>query len=661
MFNFGVDYYPEHWPRERWETDANLMAKAGVNIVRLAEFAWVKMEPSDGRFDFGWLDEAIGILKAQGIRVILGTPTASPPAWLMSKDPALFRVREDGVRLPYGNRREYCPNHPTYQDYSRRIVEKMAEHYAGNDAVIGWQIDNEFGDRCYCAICQRAFQNWLCQRYGTLDKLNAEWGTIFWSHTYNDWSEIPVPLTTVRAPNPALGLDFYRFMSDSYVAYQQIQIDVLRERCPNQFITHNLMGFGYDQLNYFDLTRGLDFVTWDNYRRMQWTFNKDVDPGQAALAADAMRGLKRKNFWVMEQQAGSGGWDMVSVAPRPGELRLWAYQQIAHGADGIVFFRWRTALFGTEQYWHGLLDHDGHTGRRYGEAKQLGGEMKDIGSQILGAEVKALVAMVLSYDSRFAFQIQSNNTQFSYSGYFYQIYQALNMLNVPVDVVAPTDDLSGYKLVIAPTVYVLPQAAAENLEDYVKAGGTLVSGFRSGVKDEYNAVVNMRLPGLFRSVMGVSVEEYDSLTADMTQPLQFSDPTLAGTAAIWCDVLAAESAEVVGRYTADYYAGKPAITLNKYGQGQAVYIGTHGNQRLYDTLVPWLLKLARIEAPISTPAGVELAERWHGDRRLLFLLNHTNQSQRVTVPGTFTTLLGKEYGTGDTFDIPAREVVIVSL
>ena len=219
MFRFGVDYYPEHWPEERWSIDAQLMAEAGFNVVRLAEFAWSRMEPTEGKFDFEWLDRAIAILHSHNIDVILGTPTASPPPWLMGNSPELFRVREDGLRVTFGNRREYCPNHSLYHHYTDRIVNKMADHYANHPAVIGWQIDNEFGDRCYCPTCTQKFQTWLRSRYESLDELNQKWGTIFWSHVYNDWTEIPVPLSTGGSPNPGLALDYYRFCSDSYVTY----------------------------------------------------------------------------------------------------------------------------------------------------------------------------------------------------------------------------------------------------------------------------------------------------------------------------------------------------------------------------------------------------------------------------------------------------------
>jgi beta-galactosidase len=646
-FYFGADYYPEQWPEERWPEDAGLMRKAGFNVVRLAEFAWVRMEPDEGKFDFEWLDRVIEILSAQGIKVVLGTPTASPPAWLALKNPEILRAREDGTRLAFGARRINCPSHPFYRERSRCITTAMAKHYASNPAVIGWQIDNEFGDRCYCPVCRAGFQDWLKRHYGTLDELNMRCGTIFWSQTYSDWCQIPLPLTNLGAPpNPSLALDFRRFVSDAYAVFQQEQIDILRVKCPSHFITHDMMGFEYDGLDYFDLARPLDFVSWNNYPYGYW-HKWDYTPASPALSHAAMRGLKNKNFWVMEQQAGPTGWQTVSVTPRPGVLRLWVYQSIAHGADGVVFFRWRTARFGAEQYWHGLLEHDGRAGRRYQEIKQIGAELKQVGGQILGAETKSRVAILQSYDARFAFQVQGNRDEFRYEKHLAQIHSALWKRNIEVDVVSPTAKLSNYDLVIAPALHVLTEEAAENMRSFVRDGGTLVVTPRSGVKDSFNVVVNQPLPGLLADVCGVIVEEYDAITPDLPQAITFNIGELAGQTLpvhTWCDILLPHGAEVIARYARDYYIDKPAVVRNQFGKGQAIYVGAFGTDVFYDVFFGWLLKQEEIRSGIEAPAGVEITARWQGERQLLFVLNHKVLPQEIKLDMSYTNLLdGKAF------------------
>lgn len=655
-FRFGADYYPEHWPEERWSEDIRLMVEAGFNVVRMAEFAWSKMEPEEGHFDFAWLDRAVALLHAQGIDVILGTPTASPPPWLMSKQRDLFLVKENGVRLHYGNRREYCPNHSLYHDHTQRIVHAMADHYKNNPAVIGWQIDNEFGSRCFCEICRAEFHNWLQAHYESLDNLNAKWGTMFWSHVYTDWSQIPTPSSVGNSPNPGLALDYFRFMSDSYRVYQKLQIDILRELCPEHFITHNLMGFGYPLLNYYEMTEDLDFVSWDDYWRFQWNMTETVDPSGHALSHDTMRGLKKQNFWVMEQQSGSGGWEIVGVSPKPGELRLWTYTSIAHGADGIVYFRWRTCRTGTEQYWHGILDHHGIPGRRYGEIAQIGNEIKQISDLVTQSEVRAQIAIMQSYDARFAFQIQGNNPRFQYEGHIHDLYRGFYDHNVAVDIVSENDPLTGYKVVVVPAMYVLSETTAAVLEQFARTGGIVVFTPRSGVKDKANAVVNMKLPGLVTDMCGAVVEEYVSMPTDADNQIEFQGKTF--TASVWADILAPQNADVVAYYKEDFYAGKPAITQNIYGKGSVIYLGTMGDQDFYRTVARWLLELAKIAPPMDVPVGVEVTARWQDKQRVLFVLNHTESTQTIKLDGLHIDILTGDEKNG-ALELPRYGVLIV--
>ncbi len=642
-FAFGVDYYPEQWDETRWKIDAQLMLEAGFNTVRLAEFAWTKLEPELGVFDFAWLDRAIAVLHEYGLEIVLGTPTASPPAWLYATNPELFRVLPDGRRVTYGHRRGYSPSHPEYLEHSCRIVTKMAQHYANHPAIIGWQVDNEFGERDYSLAAQTAFQAWLKHKYTTLEALNTAWGTVFWSHTYSTWSQIPVPLQTGATHNPSLCLAFARFSSDSYVQYQRLQLEILRQHCPNHFMTHNLMGFGYDQINYFDLAHDLDLVTWDNYPRMWWNISEGNEPARAALNHATMRGLKNQAFWVMEQQAGAGGWEYVVPHPKPGEIRLWAMQAIAHGANGIIFFRFRTARHGAEQYWHGLLEHDGTPGRRYQEVKALGKELEYWGSKILETQPKADVAFVLSYDSRFAFQIQQNNPNLHYSQLFKRLYSSFHTQNIGVDVVCATNDLQGYKLVVAPLLHIVTPEIATNLERYVQTGGTLVLSFRAGVKDEHNVVVDAPLPGLLRALAGAKVTEYDSLY-DTPSQIQLNIPTRAAQIfpnEIWCDILEPEGADVLANYTTGHYAGQAAITRNRFGLGEVILIATAGEDLEYEVL-SWLVEQLELRSQVTAPKGVEIIERCTKDQRFLFILNHTPEPQSVQVPSeTFNDLENK--------------------
>ena len=638
MFNFGVDYYPEHWPRDFWERDADLMQAAGFNVVRLAEFAWTRLEPADGQFEFGWLDDAIEVLGERGLRVILGTPTASTPPWLWHSADGVPLVTAEGIERPYGTRREYSPNSAAYRRYGNRITWKMAEHYADNPHVIGWQIDNEFGDRCYSEASRRAFQVWLQQKYGTLAAVNAAWGTAFWSHEYTDWSQVPVPLSIGHAlHNPGLHLDYFRFMSDSYVSFQQEQIDILCETCPGHFITHNLMGFKYPNLDYFDLAAPLDFVSWDNYPRGFWVEDEHIPAARAAINHAMMRGLKHAPFWVMEQQSGMGAWDVMPPQPAPGEILLWAYQSIAHGADGIVFFRWRTNRFGAEQYWHGVLDHDGQPRRRYDEIKAMGEQLGKFGDRLLDAEPRAEVAIVHDYDTRFAFQIQPNNHDFDYPAHTAAYYGALHARNVPTEIVRLGDDLNGYKLLIVPAWYVVDPAHVEWVTQFAENGGVVVFTARAGVKRTTNEVVNAALPGPLAELCGVTVREYDSLLPGHTRSIDFNGtPYRVG---IWCDVLEPSTAETLATYTDHYYAGEASITVNRVGDGVVIYVGTLCGGEVVGRVVAHALAQADVTGLLDTPEGVEVTARHTESERLLFVLNHSPTEQQVTLPEAHTDLL----------------------
>jgi beta-galactosidase len=656
---FGVDYYPEHWSVERWPVDARLMQQAGVNTVRLVEFAWSRLEPREGSFDFAWLDEAIDILMAHGIRVILGTPTAAPPAWLIETHPEILPVNEDGQRAGFGMRRHYCPTQPAFHTATRRIVDAMAVHYHQHQAVFAWQIDNELGNiangvRCQCLSCRAAFQQWLQQRYGSLQHLNERWGTVFWSQEYTAWEQIPVPMRNVgsgspgSAHNPALYLDFARFTSDMWVQYLQLQVRILRDLCPQHLITHNLMGL-FPYVDYVVLAQDLDVVSWDNYPRLPtpWSpFNGRWNASRVAMAHDLMRSLKGRTFWVMEQQAGPSGWGRLSPTPLPGEIRLWTLQSVARGAEAIVYFRWRTCRVGTEQYWHGILPHDGTPGPRYEEVRQAGEELRHLGT-LVGAPFPARVAILRSYDVLWAFEAQPTAEALSYDDQIGRYYRGLWRRNAAVDLVTEDRPWEPYRVLIAPCLFVLRDGLSARFHSWVEAGGTLILTFRSGVKDGHNNVVDLPLPGALRDLAGVRIVDYTALLpAGTGEPCGGSESLeliIDGTshrvsADVWMDELEVNGTEVIGRYRAGPFAGSPAVTMKRVGAGRVFYVGTSLDDAGQDLLMSMVLTEAGI-AEVPSPDDVEMVHRVHEGIDYWFILNHGTAPQEVLLPTEGVELL----------------------
>ena len=657
-FIYGVDYYPEHWNETQWEKDAQMMQAAGINFVRLAEFAWVKMEPVEGQFDFGWLDRALKVLNAHGIKAVLGTPTASPPAWLYAKYPDVAAMDENGVRYRYGSRRNYCLHSANFLAATRRIVTAMAEHYKNHPGVLGWQIDNELGDPiCYDASCRAAFQRWCRATYKTLAALNKAWGTIFWGHTYLVWSEIPLPWNTLgKAYNPSLALDHRRFHSAATHDYLKLQVDILRQISPAKAITHNDMGM-YDGVDYSVLNQPLDFVAWDNYPM----FGEDyANYFGVSLAHDLIRGSKnQQNFMVMEQQGGLPGWNVFwGRQAAPGLYRAWSYQGVAHGADGICYFRWRTSRNGTEQYWQGVLDQDSYPNARYQIVAQTGKELGKLTELLQGSKVVSSVAVLVSPDSRWAFRIQPLVNNFDYNRQLGLYYAAFRRLGFNVDVLFPQSDFTSYKIIVAPSLFVVDKPLAEKLAAFVKNGGTLVLSYRSGVKDEHNVVTDQPLPGPLAELAGVAIHDFDPQTNQEQEVVDVEGERYP--ARVWFDVLDPTTAEVLATYSKGYYAGKAAATLNRFGQGSVVYLGTEfSSPAAYSKLANFLAGQNGMAVGPSLPEGVEMAVREKAGKKILFLLNYTEKTQAVALDQAYQNALTGESEARDV-QIPAFDVKVLT-
>jgi len=655
---FGVCYYPEHWPRERWAEDARLMRQAGLDIVRIAEFAWALLEPAAGQFNWDWLDEAIGVLAGAGLEVVLGTPTATPPAWMSHQWPEVLRHDANGRARSHGSRRHYCPTSPVYRQFSRGIVEAMADRYGRDPRVTGWQIDNEFGGGhtayCYCPACALAFREWLRGRYGDIDTLNEAWGNVFWSQLYSDWSQVPLPDNRIDKANPSHELDFMRFATASYVSYQQEQVDILRRLAPDHFVTHNFMGL-FRELDQFALAEALDFAAWDSYP----TGNQDRwgaalypaaagaapdaglaydagDPDIQGLAHDLTYGLKRAPFWVMEQQAGHINWGRVNPRIRRQTMRLWVWQAAAAGAEAVVFFRWRATRLAHEQYHSGLLRHDGEPDDSLTDLARLQSERPELDSLAAVARPPSEVALLFDFEDMWAIALQPHRAGFDYLAHLFVFYRALCQLGISVDVRPSTADLSPYRLVIAPTLHLVSPELVDRLDNYVQGGGALLLGVRSGFKTTSDLVSDQPLPGLLRPLVGATVTDWGALPDGVGWPLASSGdlPDFPGQAAFWVERLVLESAHALLTYAE---GGAAALTVNRIGKGSAYYLG------LYPTLAQaraLLIHLAQdlILSDASSPEpapGLRYVQR--GPYRLL--MNFTDQPQTVTLAAqTFTVL-----------------------
>ncbi len=652
----GVDYYPDQTPEKLWEEDARMIAEAGLTNVRVAEFAWGLMEPSEGKFDFAWLKRSVEILHKHGIAVILGTPSAAPPPWLSSKYPEILLVNKDGVTVQPGGRRFTCPTNKTYRKLSLNIATEMAKAFANTAGVMGWQIDNEFTlqphARCYCKFCREGFQDWVKAKYGTLDSVNEKWGTVFWSQTYTDWRHIPVPLPSNGDPNPGLVLDYDRYQSHACASFAEEQLAMLRNECPKHFVTTNQVGAPLDTLNLREMYRDMDFVSSDNYPGFAQVFlpalaSPEVMASMIALGHDSMRCVKGgKPFLIMEEQAGKAGQSFFAPQPHPGQLRLWVFQAVAHGAMGVNYFRWDSARFGAEEYWFGMLNHDRSKSIGFDEMVRTVKEVKSLGREGLESSYVAEIAISFDHDSSWALSVQPGNSKLTYMAQLMAWYGSVASANSGTDVIHLDEDLRKYKAVFAPVQYVVSEKQAENIRKYVREGGTFVAGFRLGVKNESSQIVNAPLPGLLRDVMGVTVRDPVPVYTEKVG-VKFGSQLAGAEAqcALWADLLKPESATALATYTGAYESDA-AITINTFGKGKAVYVGADLDPVSLARVLRTVLAMSGSNSAIQTPRGVEVTRRRAREKEWVFVLNHTPEEQQVSLAGKFSAVVGNGPNNG---------------
>lgn len=632
-FLFGVCYYPEHWDAETRREDAARMAAAGVNVVRMAEFAAECLEPAPGQFDFRLFDDVIAELAAHGIRTLLGTPSAAPPRWLSLAHPDALAMDAQGQPLQHGSRQHMSLSHPAMREYSRRVTRALAEHYAENPNVIGWQTDNEF--HCHfrddhSPAAQLDFQDYLRGRYkDSIEALNDAWGNRFWALSYSDFTEIPTPRAgRPTYPNPSQQLDYARFLSDRAARFQREQVTILRAFNPRWFVFHNGCFARIDYRGPF--TRDLDFLGYDSYPMFHYPL-----PGRAAAHAfnlDRTRAWSG-NFLIPEHQSGPGGQaDYFHDNPEPGEMRLMTYRSLAHGADGILYFRWRTCRYGAESYWCGILDHDNQPRRRYVELQHTGEELRRVGPRLLGTSVKMDAAVAFAdYEAMeahdtlpFGLPSLSNHAETIHRWFFDQGF-AFGCAH-------PSDALDGLRLYILPHWEVVNPDWIPALTRFVENGGTLVIGARCGTRGLDNHVLADTPPGPLRGLAGVTVAEYSRKNIAHERPWILEWEGIPREAAHWVEILEPDSdTEVLARWTTRHAAGTPAVTRRRLGKGQVLTAGTFLTRDFLESYGPLLARFSGLSpAWPDLPPGVEAVCRQSANRTLRFFLNSADEERVLT-------------------------------
>lgn len=635
---YGGDYNPEQWSPEVWLEDARLMQEAGVNLVSLGIFAWAFLEPHPGQYDFGWLDNVMDLLARHAIKVNLATATASPPPWLAKLYPESLPVTREGVKLWPGGRQQYCPSSPIYREAAQALVRQIAGRYKDHPTLAMWHINNEYGchvAECYCDESAKAFREWLKKRYGTIEQLNYAWGTAFWSQRYSEWDEINPPRLAPTFSNPTQQLDFKRFSSDALLECFEMERKIIREITPDIPLTTNFLGF-LKPVNYWQWAGREDLVALDSY----------PDPTdehsiiEAAMSYDLTRSLAQGKPWlIMEQVTSQVNWRPQNSLKRPGQMRLLSYQAIARGASGLMFFQWRASRAGAEKYHGAMIPHIGPANSRvWQEVAFLGAELGRLDRLHL-AQTRAEVAVVFDWESWWALELDSKPSgDIKMMEQLRSYYEVLFKQNVLVDFVLPGADLSSYRLVLVPNLYLVKEADAQNLENYVLNGGSLVMSFFSGIVNEHEHIYLGGYAAPFRRLLGLRVAEFDPYKPGQTNQVRLRDGQLY-QCDLWSDIIEPEGAEVLAQFEADFYKGRVALTRYQFGRGTSYYLGT----RLAAEGMSWLLakvcRDAKIQPSLAVPPGVEIVSRQRAGQIYQFVLNHNSEPVEISLPTPYRELL----------------------
>ncbi|HDR2893613.1 TPA: beta-galactosidase [Enterobacter asburiae] len=655
----GADYNPEQWENYPGiiEKDIAMMKQAKCNVMSVGIFSWAKLEPREGEYDFAWLDSIIEKLYAAGIHIFLATPTGARPAWMSQKYPEVLRVGRNRVPALHGGRHNHCMTSPVYRDKTLKINSLLADRYSQHPAVLGWHISNEYGGECHCNLCQERFRDWLKARYKTLDALNHAWWSTFWSHTYTDWSQIESPSPQGEVSIHGLNLDWRRFNTAQVTDFCRHEVAPLKAANAELPVTTNFMEYFYDY-DYWQLAGAIDFISWDSYP--MWHREKDETQlaCYTAMYHDMMRSLKGgKPFVLMESTPSTTNWQPTSKLKKPGMHILSSMQAVAHGADAVQYFQWRKSRGSVEKFHGAIIDHVGHLDTRVGREVTRLGEMLERLPDVVGCRTEARVAIIFDQQNRWALDDAEGprNKGMEYEKTVNEHYRPFWEQGIAVDIIDADCDLSPYALVIAPMLYMVREGFAERAEAFVAAGGHLVTTYWSGVVNETDLCHLGGFPGPLRKLVGVWAEEIDCLDdgeRNLIQGLAGNASGLQGPYQVrhLCELIHAESAQVLATYRDDFYAGRPAVTVNRFGKGKAWHVASRNDlpfQRDFFAAIINELALPRaIDGDF--PPGVVATARTDGETTWVFVQNFTAQQQLVTLPQGYTDCMTDAAAAGDT-------------
>lgn len=624
----GVDYYPEQWDTSLMEQDLDTIVELGCNVIRIAEFSWHLMEKQEGQYDFSFFDRVIEKAKERNLKVIMGTPTATIPAWLAKKHPDILSEFEGGKKRAFGGRHVYCFNSPHMYAYSEKIIRKLVEHYKDEESIVAWQIDNEIGhegsDVCYCENCQKAFQTYLSKKFaGDMDALNETYGTTFWSQEYNTFDEIPTPSETITTHNPALRQDWERFRSQSIVDFMAFQAKLIKEISPEAVVMHDFPGGGLGKhVDYSKVAKTLDQAAYNNYP--VWGGQKEpIAPHEIAFALDYIRGLKGENFWITEAIMGAQGHDVTGFLPRPNQAKMWSYQSMAHGADSLMYFRYRGATKGAEQFCYGIIDADNVKRRKFYEVQSFFHDIIKY-REAMEAPVKNEAAIVYDYDSLASFRIQRQSILLDPAAEMQKFYKAFYDQNVGVDVIPEDREFSSYKVVILPQMIITKPEMEEKVEAFVKNGGTVIVTYRHAVKDADNNVpFGETLPVHYNALAGLTVEETESLQDYDAFPVVGSGvfEGVEGTGGIFRDMIKVQDAEVLFRYADAFYQEFAAVTRKQTGKGTLYYVGCGLEEKITKLLMEQMMRDCHFQM-VPSEEGLEIVTRGNEKQKVTMYINH---------------------------------------